>query len=155
MIKLVKDGNIFESQCDCLVNPVNCVGICGKGLALDFKKKFPMYYNAYAGACMSHVIRPGIFAFHPFKDEYGKDFISFPTKDHWMHPSNLEDIAKSLKLFAETYNDYGIKSIAFPALGCGCGGLRFQDVLKVMRVYLENLPILVEVYAPKEYDEIE
>lgn len=149
MIKIM-NGDIFESEAECLVNPVNCVGVMGKGLALEFKRRYPDYFVAYKEICDNLNLKSGIFAFHGFKNKYGKDFISFPTKYHWSEQSDLSSIAASLRLFSERYFDFPDQSYAFPALGCGLGGLEWNDVFKIMKIYLEPLPIICEIYPPKE-----
>jgi O-acetyl-ADP-ribose deacetylase (regulator of RNase III) len=143
-------GDIFNTDCECIVNPVNCVGVMGKGLALEFKKRFPQYYTVYKKLCRDGQVIPGRPMKHSFPN-YEKDILSFPTKDHYKDPSKLEYIAKGLQMFADNYYQLGIKSIAFPALGCGCGGLNFDDVYRLMKLYLEPLPIECEIYFPRDW----
>lgn len=150
MINLINDGNIFESKCEALVCPVNCVGVMGKGLALEFKKRYPKMYIAYKDLCRDGRLNPGLWVKCMYKGIYDHDIILFATKSHWVRPSELEYIAQGLQLFQERYFDMSISSIAFPALGCGCGGLDWDMVYKIMAIYLEPLPIVCEVYAPHE-----
>ena len=51
MLKLIKNENIFNSKCEYIVNPVNTVGIMGKGLALQFKEKYPENFEKYKKYC--------------------------------------------------------------------------------------------------------
>ncbi|MBN1972785.1 MAG: macro domain-containing protein [Sedimentisphaerales bacterium] len=145
MIKVLI-GNIFESKAQTLVNTVNCVGIMGKGIAQEFKKRFPDMYHEYIDLCNSHQIKPGT-PYH-YKDIFGVSIINFPTKDHWRAMSRLDDIKKGLDIFIDKYKEWGIKSVAFPPLGCGNGGLEWQVVGPVLYQKLSAIDIPVEIYAP-------
>jgi O-acetyl-ADP-ribose deacetylase (regulator of RNase III)/uncharacterized protein YwgA len=139
-------GNLFESQAKTLVNTVNCVGVMGKGIALEFKKRFPDMMNDYKARCAGKRVAPGI----PFlyADLLGTSILNFPTKNHWRSPSKLEDIVRGLDYFAAHYREWGIESIAFPPLGCGNGGLDWKVVGPLMYQKLASLDIDVEIYAP-------
>ena len=143
---IVKIGNMFESNCSTIVNTVNCVGVMGKGIALEFKKRYPAMYNDYVEKCNAGQIKPGT----PFvyQNSDGKKILNFPTKDHWRSPSRLSYVIDGLDWFIENYEIYGINSIAFPPLGCGNGGLTWDIVGPIMYSKLCNLPINIEVYAP-------
>ena len=143
---IIKIGNIFESKATTLVNTVNCVGIMGKGIALDFKKKYPAMYQEYVQLCEQHEVKPG----HPYyySDLSGASIINFPTKDHWRSPSKLSYILDGLEWFRSNYEELGITSIAFPPLGCGNGGLSWDIVGPIMYNKLSDLPIDIEIYAP-------
>lgn len=145
MIKVLI-GNLFESNAQTLVNTVNCVGVMGKGIAQEFKKRFPEMYQEYIGLCNSRQIRPGM-PYH-YSDMFGVSIINFPTKDHWRAMSRLDDIKKGLDIFVAKYKDWGIKSVAFPPLGCGNGGLDWQVVGPVIYQKLSTIDIPVEIYAP-------
>lgn len=142
----VKIGNIFESKCLAIVNPVNCVGVMGKGLALEFKNKYPELFADYVDKCKSGKVRTG--TPYVFKADDGTMIINFPTKDHWRSPSRLSYILEGLDWFADNYAKYGITSVAFPPLGCGNGGLTWKVVGPIMYQKLKGLPIEVEIYAP-------
>lgn len=142
----VKIGSIFETQMITLVNTVNCVGVMGKGIALDFKKKYPSMYAEYVSFCKDGKIKPG--EPYYFKDLYGASIINFPTKDHWRSPSKLSYIISGLDWFRNNYESLGIESVAFPPLGCGNGGLPWAVVGPLMYSKLSDLPIEVEIYAP-------
>lgn len=143
---IVKIGNIFESKCTTIVNTVNCVGVMGKGIALEFKKRYPSMYHDYVQKCDTGEVRPG----RPFvyQNSDGTKILNFPTKDHWRSPSRLSYVIDGLDWFVQNYENYGISSIAFPPLGCGNGGLTWSIVGPTMYGKLCKLPINVEVYAP-------
>jgi len=145
MIK-VRIGNILESKAKVLVNTVNCVGIMGKGIAKEFKMKYPDMYNQYKLKCDKNEVKPG----EPFiyKDLHGIKIINFPTKNHWKNYTNIDDLLKGLDIFAKKYKEWGIKSIAFPPLGCGNGGLEWEYVGPIMYNKLKDLDIDIELYAP-------
>ena len=139
-------GDLFESQAQALVNTVNCVGVMGKGVALEFKRRFPGLFDDYALRCAAKQVRLG----EPYlwTDLFGALVVNFPTKDHWRSPSRLSDIERGLDSFVQNYQAWGITSIAFPPLGCGNGGLSWTDVGPLMYRKLHRLPIAIEVYAP-------
>lgn len=156
MIKLIENGNIFNSRCQTLVNPVNCVGVMGAGLALEFKRKFPKMFKEYQQHCKDKEMLPG----RPILYNTGKRFIQydkyidrlvlcFPTKDHWRNPSILHYITDGLNYIKDNYKILGITSIAFPALGCGCGQLDWYTVYPMMQ-FLNDMDIDVEIYSPTE-----
>jgi len=143
-------GNIFSSKAQVLVNPVNTVGVMGKGLALAFKEKYPRMFRVYKTLCRDGLLRVGF----PWlwSDTEGHYVLLFPTKVHWKYFSRVEYIEEGLQSFAARIEGhaYGfpITSIAFPTLGCGLGGLDFRTQVKpLMETYLSNLPIAVEVYS--------
>lgn len=142
----VKIGDLFETKCKTIVNTVNCVGVMGKGIALEFKKQYPLMFKDYMKKCNSGELRPG----NPYvyEDVSGRKILNFPTKDHWRSPSRLSYITEGLDWFIEHYEEYGIESIAFPPLGCGNGGLTWDVVGPIMYQKLKNLPIEIEIYAP-------
>ena len=143
MIKYVK-GNIFNSECAVLVNPVNCVGVMGKGLALEFKNRYPAMFQIYKNACHTKELLPGrpMFVKGP-----NKSVILFPTKYHWKEKSKIIYIKDGLEAVSHYYKSFDIKSIAFPKLGCGLGGLSWEKVKPLMEQYLSMLDIDVEIYV--------
>lgn len=156
MIELRK-GNLFDSKCQTLVNTVNCVGIMGKGIALQFKTKYPHMFTVYKDACKKGLLKNGgdLWLFHlgqflPFGDfvftNYPK-ILCFATKEDWRNPSKLEWIETGLKNFVKDYENLKITSIAFPKLGCNNGGLNWENEVKPLMIkYLSDLPIKVEIY---------
>lgn len=138
-------GNMFESSCQCLVNTINCVGVMGRGVALEFKKRYPENYFDYVKRCEAKEVKPGLPYFYQNKDRL---ILNFPTKDHWRMPSRLSDVEAGLDWFLAHYKESGVNSIAFPPLGCGNGGLDWKDVGPLMYRKLKDLPIEIEAYAP-------
>lgn len=139
-------GDLFASRAQTLVNAVNCVGVMGKGLALEFKKRFPQMFDDYVERCQRKQVRLG--EPYVFRNQAGTIVVNFPTKGHWRLSSRLIDIELGLDYFVAHYADWGVSSVAFPALGCGNGGLDWAGVEPVMYGKLRDLPIPVEVYAP-------
>jgi len=142
----VRQGNLFDSRAQTLVNAVNCVGIMGKGIAAAFKKKFPAMFADYAARCKRGELKLG--EPYLFRDPSGICILNFPTKGHWRSSSRLIDIETGLAHVVANYQALGITSIAFPALGCGAGGLEWADVQALMEAILRDLEIPVEIYAP-------
>jgi len=105
-------GDLFESRAQTLVNTVNCVGIMGKGVALEFKKRFPANFKDYAARCERKQVRLG--EPYPFRDPAGRLIVNFPTKDHWRSPARLADIERGLDYFVGHYADWGVQSVAMP-----------------------------------------
>ncbi|WP_422449197.1 type II toxin-antitoxin system antitoxin DNA ADP-ribosyl glycohydrolase DarG [Thermoanaerobacterium sp. DL9XJH110] len=145
MVKLVA-GNLFKSNAQTLVNTVNCVGVMGKGIALEFKKRFPEMYKDYVERCKNKQVKLG----EPYLYKYtpGPWILNFPTKDHWRSVSKLKDIEKGLDYLIKHYKQWGITSLAVPPLGCGQGGLDWNIVGPMLYTYLGKLDIPVELYAP-------
>ncbi len=128
MIRFQK-GDILHSDAQALVNAVNCVGIMGKGLALQFKRAFPENFRFYAQACENGKVHLGSMLVHDLNRMTGPRYIvNFPTKQHWKNQSRLEDIEAGLKDLVKTLRELHIQSIAIPPLGCGLGGLNWSDV---------------------------
>ena len=137
-------GNIFESTCQTIVNTVNCAGFMGKGIALEYKNRFPEMYLNYKENCDKNLLKPGSLLLYNKSDPW---ILNFPTKIHWKYPSKLEYIELGLKKFADTYTVRKITSVAFPELGSSLGGLNWSDVKKIMYDYLLPLNhIDVEIY---------
>jgi O-acetyl-ADP-ribose deacetylase (regulator of RNase III) len=139
-------GDLFESGAQTLVNTVNRVGIMGKGVALEFKKRFPANFDDYVARCERKSVRMG--EPYPFEDRSGRLIVNFPTKDHWRSPTKLSDVEKGLDHFVRHHEEWGVRSVAFPPLGCGNGGLEWSEVGPLMYRKLHQLSIDIEVYAP-------
>lgn len=156
MIKYI-EGDLFTSKCKCLVNTVNCVGVMGKGIALQFKNKYPHMFTLYKSACNKGLLKNGgdiwiydLTEFLPFKDITTNcpKILCFATKEDWRNPSKIEWLEKGLKTFVEHYKDWKIDSIAFPKLGCNNGGLNWEIQVKpLMEKYLNDLDIYIEIYV--------
>ena len=142
MIRYI-EGDLFKSPAQVLVNTVNTVGVMGKGVALEFKKRYPEMFQIYKETCDKRRFRTGSLMLCYEPDHW---ILLFPTKEHWRNPSRMEYIEAGLSRFCRTYAEKGISSIAFPRLGCGNGELNWEDVRPVMEKYLKELPIDVYVY---------
>lgn len=140
-----RDGDIFYSKSQTLINPVNCFGVMGRGIALKFKNKYPDMFQDYVFKCHSGGIQIG----QPYLYKSGSVWIlNFPTKYHWRDDSKLSYISDGLLYLKNHYKDWGITSIATPALGCGLGGLDWNEVSFLMKCEFEKFDIPVEIYNP-------
>ncbi len=146
-----KTGDIFKEETDAIVNTVNCVGVMGRGLALQFKKNFPENFKAYEAACKLEEVLPGkMFVYETGLLLSPKYIINFPTKRHWRGASRIEDIESGLKDLATVIENLNIKSIAVPPLGCGLGELNWVDVRKYIENALSQLSkVNIIVFEPK------
>ncbi|QMU72578.1 macro domain-containing protein [Streptacidiphilus sp. P02-A3a] len=144
-------GNLLLADADALVNTVNTVGVMGKGIALQFKRAYPANFDDYKTACDHDEVAVGRMHVHHMSQLDGPRFIiNFPTKRHWRSPSRLEDISSGLAALREVIISEGITSIAVPPLGCGNGGLLWQDVAPLIERALGDLPgVEVRVWAPE------
>jgi O-acetyl-ADP-ribose deacetylase (regulator of RNase III)/uncharacterized protein YwgA len=145
MVKVMM-GDLFESKAQTIVNTINCVGIMGKGLALEFKKRFPDMYEDYVKRCEAKQVRLG--RPYLFKRLLPPWIINFPTKDHWRSVSSLQDITEGLHYLGKHYKEWGITSLAMPPLGCGHGQLDWRVVGPTLYRYLKTFDIPVELYPP-------
>jgi len=144
-----KRGDIFDVEVDALVNPVNCVGVMGKGLALEFKKRFPGNYQSYKAACSSGYLKPGDMHIAITDCPYPKYIINFPTKDDWRNPSKLEYIQTGLTSLIDCIGRLDIRSISLPALGCGNGNLSWDSVRPLLYNAFSQLSnVNVYIYTP-------
>ena len=140
------EGDLLTSPAQTLVNAVNTVGSMGKGIARRFAELYPEMVPEYRRACHDNVLTIG----HPWLFRTPRKLIlNFPTKGHWRSRSRLDHIERGLEEFSRRHLDWGIWSVAFPALGCGSGGLPWPTVQAVMERHLRNLPIEVFVYPPR------
>lgn len=144
----VLQGDLLESRAQTLVNTVNCVGVMGKGIALQFKKQFPAMYKDYAQRCESGLVRLG----EPYlwNPTFPPWVLNFPTKEHWRSVARLSDIIAGMEHLADHCKDWGIESLAVPPLGCGEGQLEWSIVGPTLYRELSRLDIEVELYAPFE-----
>jgi len=145
-----KTGDILAEKADALVNTVNCVGVMGRGVALQFKRKFPENFKAYAARCKHKKIQPGrVFVFETYETIPPYYIINFPTKRHWRGKSRIEDIESGLESLVKEIRSRGIQSIAIPPLGSGLGGLDWTDVRARIQAALEGLEnVRVVIYEP-------
>lgn len=149
MIKFTT-GDILTADVEALVNSVNCVGIMGRGVALQFKNAFPENFKAYKNACAHGVVQPGrMFVFETGTMTNPKYIINFPTKRHWRGKSRMDDIEAGLKALVSEIERRRIRSIALPPLGSGLGGLHWPDVRARVEAALSELKdVGVLVYEP-------
>lgn len=147
-----KQGDILEANAEALVNTVNCVGIMGRGIALQFKEAFPENFKAYAVACKRLELEPGkMFVFERSELQNPKFIINFPTKRHWRGHSRMGDIEVGLQSLANEIRERGIRSIAIPPLGSGLGGLDWQEVrLRIEKALAPLKDVSITVFEPLE-----
>ena len=139
-------GDMFKSDAQTLVNTVNCVGVMGKGIALEFKRRFSEMYDDYRRRCEAREIRLGQpYLYRPLLPPW---ILNFPTKDHWRSVSRLEDIVRGLGCVERHYKEWGITSLAVPPLGCGHGQLEWRIVGPTVYRHLKRMDIPIELYAP-------
>lgn len=142
------DTTVFNVGAQTIVNTVNCVGVMGAGLALEFQLRFPKMERDYVERCSQKKVAVG--RPYLYKD-YGSPWIlNFPTKYHWKHPSKIEWVEQGLKYFVDHYQRGGITSVAFPKLGCSNGGLEWNIVSPLMEKYLKDLDIDVFICEDTE-----
>jgi O-acetyl-ADP-ribose deacetylase (regulator of RNase III) len=146
---IFKKGNLFESECHTLVNTVNCDGVMGKGIALQFKQRYPEMFEQYKIACKGSYLNFGgnIWIYENLNFYEPIKILCFATKEHWWNPSKLEWIEKGLQQVESKYVSWDLQSIAWPKLGCNNGGLNWEDQVKPLMIkYLEPLKITNEIY---------
>jgi len=143
-------GDILNADVEALVNTVNCVGVMGRGIALQFKNSFPENYAAYARACDQEQVQPGrMFVFETGTMTNPKYIINFPTKRHWRGKSRMEDIDSGLLALVDEIKRRHIRSIAIPPLGSGLGGLNWSVVRNHIEKALSELSdVRVVIYEP-------
>ncbi len=141
------DGDLFASRCEALVNAVNCVGVMGAGIAKEFRRRYPAHYAAYAGLCRRGWLRVG----RPllFLQADTPQIVAFPTKHHWRERSHLTTLDHGLGRLAALSLEWGLDSLAMPALGCGLGGLPWKAVRERIEHHFAGFPLPVEVYRPQ------
>ena len=147
-----KKGNILAEDVEAVVNTVNCVGIMGRGIALQFKNSFPENFKAYAAACKKDEVQPGrMFVYDTGRLTNPRYIINFPTKRHWKGKSRMEDIDSGLAALAVEIRARSITSIAIPPLGSGLGGLDWSKVRPRIEASLRGLDNLrVVIFEPSE-----
>jgi O-acetyl-ADP-ribose deacetylase (regulator of RNase III) len=147
----ITSGDLLAADVEALVNPVNCVGVMGKGLALQFKRAFPENYRRYRLACGRGTVRAGdMFVVSPELPAGPRWIINFPTKRHFRDPSRMEDIEAGLIALVRLARELNIKSIAVPALGAGLGGLAWEDVRPCLETAFAGLPeVRVLLFEPR------
>jgi O-acetyl-ADP-ribose deacetylase (regulator of RNase III) len=148
-MKFIK-GNLLNAETEAIVNTVNTVGTMGKGIALQFKERFPQNFKAYKDACKKGIVKTGkMFVFTEIDLQGQKIIVNFPTKEEWYRKSEYKWIEEGLKDLVSIINEFKIKSISIPPLGCGNGGLKWDRVKDLMNNYLGTLSdVEVFIYEP-------
>ena len=142
----VRIGNLFDSKAQTLVNTVNCVGVMGKGVALEFKERFPEMFEDYQRRCERGEVRLGEpYIYKPLLPPW---ILNFPTKDHWRSVSRLDDIVRGLQYVERHCKEWGVTSLGVPPLGCGHGQLEWCVVGPTLYRHLSRLDIPIELFAP-------
>ena len=140
-----KTGDILDTKCQAIVIPTNLIGIQGAGLAKQTRHKYPMWNLEYRKWChMKHGAIGKLHIYRTFPSQY---LVGFPTKNHYRNPSKLKYIRKGLKALVKWIDEGYISSVAIPKLGCGYGGLDWEDVQILIEKYLNNHKVHVEVYT--------
>lgn len=139
---------VFNVGAKTLVNTINCYGVMGAGLALEFKLRYPEMYEDYVQRCKRKEVSTG----QPYLYQEYEDFniLNFPTKKHWKDPSKIEWIEEGLGYFVDNHESWELESVAFPKLGCDRGGLDWNDVQQVIETYLANLDIDIYICLDKD-----
>lgn len=137
------DTDIFDSPAQTLVNTVNTVGVMGKGIAKSYKEKYPAMFHEYKELCDDGQFTVGKLQLWRGSKKW---VLNFPTKTTWKQPSKIEYIKLGLEKFVNTYEQFKIRSISFPLLGCGNGNLDWKDVKPIMEYYLGRLPIDIYIH---------
>ncbi len=142
-------SDLFSSGAQVLVNSVNCVGVMGKWLALEFKRRYPRNFRMYTSGCKYGLVMIGKLYVVSDGDTI---IINFPTKQHWRDSSRLEDIEAGLVALQDELVSHAsmYQSVAIPALGCGLGGLDWSSVKTLMERHLANMDATIMIYEPKE-----
>lgn len=144
MSYIEKKGNIFNTKAMAVVNTVNCVGAMGKGIALDFRLRYPEMFKEYQKICFRHMLKPGQIL--PYTKS-SPIILNFAIKDDWKDPSRVEWIEETLQKFVANYRMLGINSVAFPWMGAMNGGIPLDTIKTLTRKYLTPLEdVEVEVY---------
>ncbi len=145
-------GNLLDAKVEALVNTVNTVGVMGKGLALQFKRRFPAAFRAYEAACKrGEVVVGRMFVVESGEPTGPRFIVNFPTKQHWRNPSRIEYVRDGLVALVEELRSRGIQSVAIPPLGCGNGGLDWADVRPLIDEALAKVPqVRALVFAPSD-----
>lgn len=145
-----RTGTIADSDAHTLVCPTNAVGVMGNGMAKWFSLKIPGLLSAYRDACKKgdHGIgKPWL-----FKASEDRWILCFATKSDWKNPSKLEWIEEGLVYLRDNMEAMGIRSIAFPPIGCGKGGLDWKDVKPLIYRYMDSTPIAAEIWTPPDFE---
>lgn len=150
----LQSGNLLRAEAEVLVNTVNCVGVMGKGIALQFDRTFPENSRFYKEACKANLLHAGEVLVWTRQLELDAPLpvavANFATKDHWRGKSKIQWIEKGLAELVRLTRQNGWKSLAIPPLGCGAGGLDWREVRPLIEAAFADLPaVKVLLYAPE------
>lgn len=140
-----KKGNIFNSECQTIVNTINCLGVMGVGIAFEYRLRYPEMYSKYQRLCEQQKIQIGTLWIYSI--DASKKILNFPTKYDWKKPTKIEYLEMGLKKFVDTYQSKNITSIAFPLLGASHGGLSSDVSLSIMKQFLTKCDIPIEIWT--------
>ncbi|MFY1690948.1 macro domain-containing protein [Plantactinospora sp. WMMB782] len=144
-------GNLLTADVEALVNTVNTAGVMGKGIALQFKRAYPANFHAYRAACARGEVRTGeVWTFDNAVLGPRRYILNFPTKRHWRAAARMEDIAPGLESLVQVVREHRIRSLAIPALGCGNGGLPWNEVRPLIEQACARMPDVRAVVFPPE-----
>jgi O-acetyl-ADP-ribose deacetylase (regulator of RNase III) len=151
MIEL-RRGDLLKQNAQALVNAVNCVGVMGRGIALQFRKAFPENFKIYEAACKRGEVKPGeMLVFDTHQVTNPRYIINFPTKRHWRDQSRITDIESGLEALVDEVKDRGIHAIAVPPLGCGLGGLKWSEVRpRIEKAFAKVPDVEVWLFEPED-----
>lgn len=145
-----KDGDMFETHAEAIVNTVNCVGVMGKGVALQFKNRWPENFKAYKAACLKKQVKTGKMFVHKngnmFENPDYNFLINFPTKQHWRSKSKIEFIIDGLNDLVSVLKFHNIQSVCIPPLGCGNGGLNWKEVRPLIERSLSEISLTRNIF---------
>lgn len=142
-MNIIEAGDLFESDAQTIVNTVNCMGVMGKGLALNFKNRYPRMFKEYSSICRKGLLDIGKLWLYKTENRW---ILNFPTKYDWRAPSEIYFLEAGLEKFMLTYKERNITSIAFPLLGASNGGIDPDVSLNLMQRYLAICDIPVTIY---------
>ena len=150
-----KQGNILKDKSEAIINTVNCVGVMGRGIAFQFKQIYPDNFKEYKRACDKGEVQLGKMFVYSLETLFNpKYIINFPTKNHWKEKSNIKYIESGLIALKDIIKKYKIKSIAIPPLGCGLGGLYWNEVKTLIKTTFSDIKdVDFIIYEPSDYIE--
>ena len=147
----MKQGSVFDSECYAIAHGVNVQGVMGAGIAYTVKTRFPQAFRVYRMLCREdRILKPGDFVAVAAED-LGADrtrtmrLVYNLATQQWAGPSaSLEWIQKAANGMFEDLMERGLATVAMPRIGCGLGGLEWEDVARLF----EHEQIRVEVWTP-------
>lgn len=148
MIQFIEKGDIFNIVgVNNYAHGCNCAGAMGKGIALQFKNKYPKMYSEYRAMCKGGLFNPG----DVFDYNYGNGHIyNLGTQVSWKTKARLEYIEDSVVRMLELAASDNVTKIALPAIGAGLGGLNWNDVKEILNIVSVNNPD-IELYVVEAY----